>query len=1309
MTEQNGNDLPQPAALAKPYVGPNPIRNKETFYGRDRETAELIIRLKANHTVLLYSPSGAGKTSLIHAGLIPGLAGQDYCILPTIRLNRQPEPGQLPNEASQNRYLLSALISLDEGLAEHDQAELSELAAANLADYLKAHQVMFAEHSGNPAARRFLLIFDQFEEILTIDPADKTIKETFFGELLNVLYDNRYWAVFAMREDYLARLEPYLSYFPDRLSAHFRLEFLEPPEALQAIQNPVKTFGTTFQDDAANQLVTDLRQVYILNSQGKIGKEAGPFVEPVQLQVVCSNLWEAPRPDPSLITLADVQQWGNVDNALATYYCDRISDTVAVAGIAERGLREWIGTKLITAQGLRNQVLSGADPEFGVTEAVIDRLVNAYLVREDQRRGATWLELAHDRLVEPIRRNNAEWFDKNLSLLQRQAVLWEREGRPDHLLLRDKALVEAEEWAAPGVTLTKTESALLDESRDLRTRLEKDRQAEIKLRAAERQRRLAILASAMALLAIVMMLAAGYLWRDAVNSNTKLRNANAAAIAATETHFAALGLAPIQDTAMAATLQSNLAATAQRSAETETARAVQKGQVAQVATEIAQIAQPSPLPTPLPGTPLIPVTGGGGGANFVEPFLAAAGKLKNYQPDLALLLAAIAYQGSEDDPAVGETVQAMVNELSQSDRSLGEPIAEMASPIVGLLSDPDGNTLSVSAASGDITALDDSQQFLGTICGIPVGSQNNFYGPDGQAFALVGPAAEGVSIFWSETDSIDWEKLAPLGIRFAVLRVSPTILEGANAIGEANTFPWNWNQMLSNDFQDLIRGAYWVFDPGQDPVQQVQQFYTLISNQPRLISGYGEIGDLPLILQISQSGGLSRDELAANVKAALDWLETTTGKTPIIYTTPGFWDGAMLDADGHAPDWTAHYPLWVRDVSSPNQPRLPTGWSAWTFWDYQQCSGGCTLPTIDSTTTYFKSRFNGTLGQLEDFAGKPTTDLALKDNFVYLWDVEEAQPLRKIGLIPEYITSLVGNQDGSLLVTGRHGGSIDAWNLPDLLASGGPQVIAAGRDHNIGDQAPAQQDNPVMTLILSPDDHWLFSTDDTKKGWLWDVPSQNYIGTVLSCAGSQAFYTAVFDPSSRWLAATTGGNEACLWDTRQVNANTTSLNASFILKGHSQPVQAIAFSTDGKFLATGGLDRTLLLYQMDALDQDPIALKAPPGGVSSIAFGPNENLAAGGQNGLIYLWRKSTPKDTAQPLYGHAAQVSRLEFSPSGEDLYSGGQDGQVIWWDLSLDTPDLQACKLAGRNPTVEELASFGMDQAEIDQYTSICSDVLR
>ena len=57
-----------------PYVGPRSFETGDALYGRDREVGQLASLLIAERIVLLHSPSGAGKTSLIQAGLLPRLA-----------------------------------------------------------------------------------------------------------------------------------------------------------------------------------------------------------------------------------------------------------------------------------------------------------------------------------------------------------------------------------------------------------------------------------------------------------------------------------------------------------------------------------------------------------------------------------------------------------------------------------------------------------------------------------------------------------------------------------------------------------------------------------------------------------------------------------------------------------------------------------------------------------------------------------------------------------------------------------------------------------------------------------------------------------------------------------------------------------------------------------------------------------------------------------------------------------------------------------------------------------------------------------
>src|SRR5262249_55175449 len=135
---------------------------------------------------------------------------------------------------------------------------------------------------------------------------------------------------------------------------------------------------------------------------------------------------------------------GNADTALADYY----AETVARLGIRERLVRDWIEDELITPQGLRNQILKEAALQSGRVDAeAISLLDEKYIVREERRRGIGWLELTHDRLVQPVRDNNTAWREAHLTPFQRQAALWDRQQRPQHLELRGQALRDAERWA----------------------------------------------------------------------------------------------------------------------------------------------------------------------------------------------------------------------------------------------------------------------------------------------------------------------------------------------------------------------------------------------------------------------------------------------------------------------------------------------------------------------------------------------------------------------------------------------------------------------------------------------------------------------------------------------------------------------------------------------------------------------------------------------------------------------------------------------------------------------------------------------
>ena len=91
--------------IKTPYVGPSPIQADQPFYGRENELNELIDRLVARRIVLLHSPSGAGKTSLIQAGLLPEMSKLGYHIFRRALVSRQPAAKQVPDDLEYNPYI----------------------------------------------------------------------------------------------------------------------------------------------------------------------------------------------------------------------------------------------------------------------------------------------------------------------------------------------------------------------------------------------------------------------------------------------------------------------------------------------------------------------------------------------------------------------------------------------------------------------------------------------------------------------------------------------------------------------------------------------------------------------------------------------------------------------------------------------------------------------------------------------------------------------------------------------------------------------------------------------------------------------------------------------------------------------------------------------------------------------------------------------------------------------------------------------------------------------------------------------------
>ena len=145
----------------------------------------------------------------------------------------------------------------------------------------------------------------------------------------------------------------------------------------------------------------------------------------------------------------DLAQAGDVDRALTQYYEDTIKavlDDPAAAGVSERQLRTWFDEQVITEAGTRGLVHQSAQESGGLPNAVVGELQKRFMVRAETRSGDTWIELVHDRFVEPILAANRQWRAIVHNPLTAPTEAWLQARRDSKKLLEGNQLADAERF-----------------------------------------------------------------------------------------------------------------------------------------------------------------------------------------------------------------------------------------------------------------------------------------------------------------------------------------------------------------------------------------------------------------------------------------------------------------------------------------------------------------------------------------------------------------------------------------------------------------------------------------------------------------------------------------------------------------------------------------------------------------------------------------------------------------------------------------------------------------------------------------------
>jgi WD40 repeat protein len=119
--------------------------------------------------------------------------------------------------------------------------------------------------------------------------------------------------------------------------------------------------------------------------------------------------------------------------------------------------------------------------------------------------------------------------------------------------------------------------------------------------------------------------------------------------------------------------------------------------------------------------------------------------------------------------------------------------------------------------------------------------------------------------------------------------------------------------------------------------------------------------------------------------------------------------------------------------------------------------------------------------------------------------------------------------------------------------------------------------------------------------------------------------------------------------------------------GHTGRVDAVALHPDGTLLASGGEDKTIRIWDLQAPEQVKLVLRGHEGSIRSLAFSPTQNvLASGGADNTIRLWNLQFPDYPPLTLTGHTEEVLAVAFSLDGTMLASAGEDNSLRLWPLN-------------------------------------------
>lgn len=411
-----------------PYQGLSAFEEKDAafFFGRKEYTNQLFEMVHQQLLVPIIGASGSGKSSVVFAGLIPLLREEGTWVIEPFRPKSQPF----------DELALALVRQLEPNLNGVEKViKVGKLSESLKKQEVKLHQVA-SQILENKSNKRFLLVVDQFEELYT-QCQDKEEQQCFINTLLTAVHQKSIILIFTLRADFYGYA---LSYLPlcEALQQfrHTPLGLMRREELQAAIEQPAQKLNVKFQTHLVVRILDD------------IGNEPGNL--PL-LEFALTELWNKQKDNE--LTHKAYDEIGGVKQALVKH-ADRIyfrlsasqqqqaqqifltlvrlgettEDTRRVASYKDIGRQNW---ELVT-------YLASSEARLLVTG-------------RNDKSGEETVEVAHEALIQKWEYLR-QWLEKDrdfriwLQELRSARQQWEKSNRDNDVLLRGKALVDAQEW-----------------------------------------------------------------------------------------------------------------------------------------------------------------------------------------------------------------------------------------------------------------------------------------------------------------------------------------------------------------------------------------------------------------------------------------------------------------------------------------------------------------------------------------------------------------------------------------------------------------------------------------------------------------------------------------------------------------------------------------------------------------------------------------------------------------------------------------------------------------------------------------------